>query len=258
VLGLILIAAVTEAQQPARINGHPNLNGIWQSANTAYWNLEAHSATAVPSMWQLGALGAIPAGQSVVLGETIPYLPAALAQREQNRAGYPALDPVTSCFMPGIPRATYQPFPFQIVQGDDDILFTYEFASSNRVVHMDPAEHMAYADVPVDQWMGWSNGRWDSETLVVEVVANDGRTWLDRAGNHHSSQMTVTERYTLLTENHLLYEAMIEDPATFSRPWTISMPLYRRTEEYADLHEFKCVEFVEPMLYGEFFKEPIE
>jgi hypothetical protein len=246
------------AQNPERINGHPNLNGIWQAMNTAYWNLEAHSAEAVPSMWELGSLGAIPAGRSVVEGGAIPYLPTALEQRAANRAGYPESDPATRCFMPGLPRANYQPFPFQIVQGDGDILFAYEFATAHRNVYMDPADHLAYEDVPVDQWMGWSNGRWEGDTLVVEVVANDFRTWLDRSGNHHSSAMAVTERFTLLGANHIQYEATIEDPNTFSRPWTISMPLYRRMEQDADIHEFKCVEFAEKMLYGEFFLEPPE
>jgi hypothetical protein len=256
---VLLPAAVGMAQQTQleRINEHPNINGIWQAANTAYWNLEAHSAEAMDDFWQLGALGAIPAGRSVVEGGTIPYLPEALARRDENRAGWPASDPVVSCYMPGIPRATYQPFPFEIVQGDGDILFVYEFASANRTVYMNESDHLSYEEVPVDQWMGWSNGRWDGDTLVIEVVANDDRTWLDRAGNYHSSAMTVTERYTLLGENHLQYEATIDDPNVFARPWTISMPLYRRIERHAEPLEYKCVEFSEPLLYGEFLKEPI-
>jgi hypothetical protein len=258
IVAIALAGPLAQAQLPERINGRPNFNGVWQAANTAYWNLEAHPAGTVPSMWDLGSLGGIPAGRSVVVGGTIPYLPEALEQRDANRAGYPESDPVTSCYMPGIPRANYQPFPFQIVQGDGDILFAYEFATAHRNVYMDPADHLAYEDVPVDQWMGWSNGRWDGDTLVVEVVANDFRTWLDRAGNHHSSAMTVTERFNLIDANHIQYEATIEDPITFSRPWTIAMPLYRRIEQDADIHEFKCVEFAEKMLYGEFFLEPPE
>jgi len=123
-----------------------------------------------------------------------------------------------------------------------------------KVEWLKPVRHVTLSSRP----MGWSNGSWDGDTLVVEVVANDGRTWLDRAGNHHSSQMTVTERFTLSGENHIQYEATIEDPGTFSRPWTIRMPLYRRMEPNADIHEFKCVEFAEPLLYGEFYKEPID
>jgi len=252
----------TEPAQPAtdenRIAGRPNLNGIWQANNSAYWNLEAHSAEALEDFWQLGAIGAIQAGQSVVEGDTIPYLPEALQQRDTNRAGWPKSDPVVSCYMPGIPRANYQPFPFEIVQGDGDILFVYSFATANRAVYMDEDSHLTYEEVPVDQWMGWSNGRWEGDTLVVEVLANDARTWLDRAGNHHSSAMRVTERFTLIGENYMQYEATIDDPNTFSRPWTISMPLYRRVEPDAELLEYKCVPFSEPLLYGEYLKEPIQ
>jgi hypothetical protein len=237
-----------------RIGGKPNLNGIWQAMNSANWNLEAHPASALPDFWRLGAIGAVPAGLSVVKEGKIPYLPDALGLRDEHRAGWPKTDPEAACYLPGIPRATYMPHPFQIVQGDGDILFAYAFASANRAVHM--KEHRTLDQVPVDFWMGWSNGSWEGDTLVVEVLANDDRTWLDRAGNYHSSAMKVTERYTLLDENRIQYEATIDDPETFSKPWTISMPLYKHTEPNAELLEFKCVEFSEPLLYGEFLKEP--
>jgi hypothetical protein len=262
-LSMILVVATalaatvphdSEAQQPKRINGHPNLNGIWQAMNTAHWNLEAHAASPLNDFWRLGAIGAIPAGQSVVKEGRIPYLPEALAKRDENRAGWPKTDPEAACYLPGIPRATYMPYPFQIVQGDGDILFSYAFAAANRAVHM--TDTRTLDEVPVDLWMGWSNGKWEGETLVVEVIANDDRTWLDRAGNHHSSAMKVTERYTLLDDNRMQYEATIDDPETFARPWTIAMHLYRNTEPSAELLEFKCVEFSETLLYGEFLKEP--
>jgi hypothetical protein len=158
--------------------------------------------------------------------------------------------------MPGIPRATYMPYPFQIVQGEGDlILFAYEYANANRPVHMNPDDHMI---APVDLWMGHSNGRWEGDTLVIEVNSNIDQTWLDRAGNHHSSAMIVTERYTLIDEHLMQYEATIEDPQTFSRPWTIRMPLYRRMEDNARLLEFNCVEFAEELLYGELMtREPV-
>lgn len=256
VAAMVLAAGATQAQEarPERINGRPNLNGIWQALNTAHWNLEAHSAEALDRFWQLGAIGAVPAGQSVVVGGMIPYRPEALEQRERNRAEWPASDPEAACYMPGIPRATYMPYPFQIIQGDQDMLFVYEFASANRPVHFEDIR--TRDEVPVDMWMGWSNGSWDGDTLVVEVVANDDRTWFDRAGNYHSSEMTVTERYTLVSENHIQYQATIDDPQVFTRPWTIEMPLYRRVEPTAELLEYKCVEFSENLLYGEHLLEP--
>ena len=230
-----------------RIDGKPNLNGIWQAMNTAHWNLEDHSAERIEAFWQLGTLATIPAGQSVVVGGEIPYLPEALARRDANRAGWPASDPEANCYMPGIPRATYMPYPFQIVQGEGDIiLFAYQYANANRPVYM--TDHQI---APVDLWMGRSNGSWDGDTLVIEVNSNIEQTWFDRAGNHHSNAMVVTERYSLINANAMQYEATIEDPMTFSRPWTIRMPLYRRVEENARLLEFNCVEFSERLLYGE-------
>lgn len=250
---LVALAAGKASAQPARIEGKPDLNGVWQAIGTAHWNLEGHSAEALPDFWQLGAIGAIPAGRSIVEGGNIPYLPEALARREENRAGWPANDPEAKCYQPGIPRATYLPYPFRIVQGVGDILFAYEFASANRVVHMDE-----YVESPIDSYMGWSNGRWEGDTLVIEVSDFNGLTWFDRAGNHHSAAMTVIERYTMQGPDHMLYEATIEDPETFSRPWTISLMLYRNIDPNARLGQFKCVEFVEELIYGELRKNPVE
>jgi hypothetical protein len=244
-------ASAADPPRPAKIAGKPNMNGVWQAITGAYWNLEDHSASGLSNFWQLGAIAAVPAGQSIVDGDgKIPYLPAALAQRDENRAGWPKTDPEAKCYMPGIPRATYMPYPFQIVQGDGDILFVYEFASANRIVHM--SKHQ---EPPVDSWMGWSNGHWEGDTLVIEVTGNNEQTWFDRAGNYHSDQLKVTERYTLKDENHLQYEATIEDPQTFSKPWKISLPLYKKIEPNAQLLEFKCVEFSEELLYGDLTKK---
>ena len=236
--------------RPARIAGHPNMNGIWQTNNTsAHWNLEDHSASATP-FWQLGAMFAIPAGQSIVEGGTIPYLPAAVKKRQENMAGWPKTDPEAKCYMPGIPRAHYMPYPFQIVQGQRDILFVYEYASANRIVHMSN-----HTESPVDSWMGWSNGKWDGDTLVIEVTGNNDQTWFDRSGNHHTEQLKVTERFSLQGDNVLMYEATMEDPGTFSRPWRIRMPLFRRLEPNVQLLEYKCVEFSEELLYGDLKKK---
>ena len=248
-LAILVQPALGQERRPARIGGKPNLNGIWQAANGAYWNLEGHSAESVKEFAStMGAIAAIPAGNSVVVGGTIPYKPEALAKRDENRTGWPASDPEAKCYMAGIPRATYMQYPFQIVQGEGDIItFAYTYANANRPVFM--RDHQR---APVDLWMGRSNGSWDGDTLVIEVNSNIEETWLDRAGNHHSAAMTVTERYTLVDEHMLQYEATIEDPETFTRPWTIRMPLYRRAEADARLLEFNCVKFAEPLLYGKF------
>jgi hypothetical protein len=233
------------AERPARISGQPNINGIWQAMNSANWNLEAHSAEALKEFWALGSLAAIPAGQSVVDGDgKIPYKPEALAKRDENRAGWPKSDPETNCYLPGIPRATYMPFPFQIVQGGGNILFVYSYASANRLVNM--GEPIV---PPVDTWMGQSNGRWEGDILVVETTGFNDLTWFDRSGNYHTNALKVTERFVPVSENHLQYSATIEDSNVYSRPWTINMPLYRHIDANAQILEFKCVPFVEELLY---------
>ena len=148
--------------------------------------------------------------------------------------------------MPGVPRATYMPYPLQILQGTDKILIAYEFAGTTRTIHMDEV-----GNSPSPTWMGWSRGRWEGETLVVDVTGFNAETWFDRAGNFHSDALHVVERYTPVSPYHLMYEATIEDPNVFSRPWKVSMPLYRILDEDKQLLEYKCVEFVEQLMYGQ-------
>ena len=236
---------------PRAWDGRPDLNGIWQAIGTAHWNLEDHPAA--PGHPDLGAIGAIPPGQGVVVGGAIPYLDSAREQRERNFETRMTNDPEAKCFLPGVPRATYLPYPFQIVQGDRKIMIVYGFAEANRTIHMDKENPEA---PPLDSWMGRSHGRWDGDTLVVEVEGFNGEAWFDRAGNFASSSLKVRERYTPLGSNAILYEATIEDPTVFSRPWTIRMPLYRRLEENARVLEFKCVEFAEDLVYGHLRREP--
>ena len=250
VFGLSLGAGTALAQPggigPETIMGHPNLSGVWQAMNTANWNLEAHSAQALDEFWKLGSLASIPAGRSVVVEGTIPYRDDALAQREENQAGWPKSDPETLCYLPGIPRANYLPYPFQILQTESDILFVYSYHSANRLVNMgEPIE------APVDTWMGQSNGHWEGDTLVIETTAQNGKPWLDRAGNYYSRNAVITERLSLMTPNHIDYQATISDPTVFTSDWTIRMPLYRNVEENAQILEFKCVPFVENLLYSD-------
>jgi hypothetical protein len=244
-------APAAAAPDFSRLEGRPDLNGLWQTNTPANWNLEAHSAADLPAFPGLGAIAAIPAGISYVdtPDGKIPYLPAALAKREENRAGWPATDPEAKCYMPGIPRAAYMPNPFQIIQGNKDILFAYEFATANRVVNMGEAQP---AVVPT--WMGTSNGHWDGDTLVVEVTGNNDLAWYDRAGNYRSTSTTVTERYTKVSDDRIDYSATISDPTLYSSDWTIRVPLYRRTEAGAQMLEFKCVPFSEELIYGHLVK----
>jgi len=235
---------------PRTVDGKANLNGIWQALNTANWDLQDHAARSGPVV-ALGAAGAVPAGLGVVEGDEIPYLPAAAAKKKENFENRLTADPEIKCYMPGVPRATYMPYPFQIVQTPQHILLAYEFAGANRTIYMDKVPPN-----PVDSWMGHSVGRWEGDTLVVEVSRLNDQTWFDRAGNFHSDALRVVERYTPLSPDALIYEATIEDPKVFSRPWKMSMPLYRRLDKNAQLLEFKCVEFVEELMYGHLRKQP--
>jgi hypothetical protein len=255
-------AAAKGSAWTARIGAHPNLNGVWQVINTADWNLEPHDAEASKTAnGILGALAATPAGLGVVEGGVIPYKPEAIAKRDENRASTPAGDPEAACYLPGIPRATYINMPFQIIQSDgDDILMAYEYDATNRVIQMKPVEVP-----PIDTWMGTSYGAWEGDTLKVVTLAQSpgevmiprapgtkpGVTWLDRVGNYITNTATVTERFKPIDKDHMIYEATIDDPSIYTKPWKISMPIYRRIEPNAQLMDFHCVPFSEELIYGD-------
>jgi hypothetical protein len=244
------LALAQTAQIPRTADGKPNFTGIWQTMNTANWDIQTHPAKAGPVV-ALGAAFSIPGGIGVVEGEQIPYLPEALKKKQENAANWLTRDPEIKCYMPGIPRATYMPYPFQIVQSQNTVLMAYEFASASRVIRMNSQEKS-----PAPAWMGWSIGRWDGDTLVIEVTDHMEETWFDRAGNHHSDALKVTERYSMIDANTLNYEVLIEDPKTFSRPWKMRMPIHRRRDANAQLMEYKCVEFVEELMYGHLRRQP--
>jgi len=251
----------------AKIGGKPNLNGVWQTMGSQNWNVEPHSAATNPlpeGDRALGALGAIPAGLGVVEGGVIPYKPEALERLKLNKSNLVKHDPEAACYLPGIPRATYMNYPFQIIQGDgDDMLIVYEYATANRVIHMQEV-----GIPPIDTWMGTSYGQWDGDTLVVTTLAQgpgdvklpagemiDGVTWLDRAGNYLTNTATVTERFTPRGADHIDYAVTIDDPTVYTKPWTMKMTLYRRVEANAQLLEFRCVPFSEQMLYGDLLEQ---
>jgi hypothetical protein len=243
------IPAAGQAKIPRTPDGKPNLNGIWQAMNTADWDLQAHAAQQ-GLVLEYGAEGAEPGGLGVVEGGEIPYLPAALAKKKENYANRLKADPEVKCYLPGVPRATYLPYPFQIFQSEKYLAIAYEYDSAFRNVYLkDPGP------APNDSWMGQSFGHWEGDTLVVDVTGLDERSWLDRAGDFHSDALHVVERYTLVNPDIINYEATIEDSKVFSRSWKISMPLYKHVEKNAQLLEFKCVEFVEDLLYGQFEKK---
>ena len=259
------VAGQTAAYRAPRLaDGHPDLNGIWQALNEANYDIELHAARpamalragpygplpAAPVL-ALGAVGAVPPGVGVVEGE-IPYRPEALAQKKKNQENWVTLDPEIKCYLPGVPRATYMPHPFQILHSTKAVFIAYQYAGAVRDVYLkDPGP------APVESWMGQSVGRWEGDTLVVDVTGFNDQTWFDRSGNFHSDALHVVERYTRTAPDVISYEATIEDPKVFTRPWKMSMPLYRRLERNAQLMDFKCVEFVEELMFGQWRKTPL-
>jgi hypothetical protein len=225
-------------------DGKPDLSGIWQAMNTAEWDIQAHDAKPGPLV-VMGAEGGIPAGLGVVEDGPLPYRPEALAKKKENEANWLALDPVVKCFLPGLPRATYMGFPFEIVESPQFLAFTYEFDFASRVVNIGMK-----SKAPVDSWMGWSSGSWEGDTLVVDVSGMVEDTWFDRAGDYHSDELHLTERYTPTGPNSLLYEVTVDDPKIYTRPWKMRMPLYRRLDKNIQLLEYNCVPFVEELMYG--------
>jgi hypothetical protein len=226
--GVVPLAAQNQAATvPRAANGRPDLSGIWQVLNSAAWDIQDHAAS----------LG-VPAGQGVVEGNEVPYQPWAVAKKRGNYENRRTADPETRCFQPGVPRITYMPFPFQIVQTPTYIAILYEYGHATRHIYADGTPH---PKGPIDSWfMGDSRGRWEGNTLVVDVIHFTDQTWFDRAGNFHSEALHVVERYTPTDRDHITYEVTIEDPKVFTRPWKMTMPLYRRQERNVQLLDYEC------------------
>lgn len=265
--GAVAASGQTAKYRAPRIEGgKPDLNGIWETLNEANYDLDAHAARAamalrpgpygpVPAapVLALGAVGAVPPSIGVVEGGEIPYKPEALAKKKENQENWLTRDPEIKCYLPGVPRATYIPQPFRIFENATQIFITYQYAGAVRNIYLkDPGS------APVDSWMGQSVGHWEGDTLVVDVTGMNDKTWFDRAGDFHSDALHVVERYTRTSPDVISYEATIDDPNVFTRPWKISMPLYKRQEKNEQLMEFKCVEFVEELLYGKWRKKPLD
>ena len=272
VISVSVIRTAGQTTRPARTaDGKPNFSGVWQALNEAHWDLQAHEArpgavtqqgvypslpfvqVAAAPVLALGAAGGVPGSLGVVEGDgQIPYKPEAAAVKRENAAHWIDRDPELRCYLPGIPRAMYMPYPFQIVQSTNKIQMAYEFSSTGRTIHLDKAE-----PPPDDTYMSHSVGRWEGDTLVVDVSGFNGYTWFDRAGNFHSDALHLVERFTPISPDALRYDVTIEDPQVFTRPWRISMPLYRRLEPNIQLLDYRCMEFAEEFMYGHLRKEQL-
>ena len=224
-------ASKAQVYTPPRLhNGEPDFRGIWQVRTTTNWNIEGHP----------GAKGVAPS-QSVIVDPAdgkIPYQPWALARRQENFRNRLTADPQTRCYQAGVPRATLLPSPLQIVQSPGNVAIIYQDVHAYRVIYMDGRPHFER----VDWWMGDSRGRWEGDVLVVDVMDLNDQTWLDMAGNFHSEAMHVVERYTRTGPDTLRYDATIEDPKVFARPWTMRVVLDRHKEPGFRITEDECEE----------------
>jgi len=232
-LGFWVFSSGIDAQEysvPRTPDGNPDIQGVWQAINTAVWDIQDHS-----SQW------GVPAGQGVVVGNDLPYRASALEQRQINYDNRLTDDPEADCKMVGVPRITYMPYPFQIIQTPNQIVMTYEWVHSIRNIYMN-SEH---PEGPIQWYMGDSRGYWDGDTLVVDVVHFTDETWFDRSGNYHGEGLHVIERYTRLGPDHMQYDVMVDDPEIFTEPWHMSMPLYRRQEENIRILEYECYALAE-------------
>jgi hypothetical protein len=235
----LLCSAVSVAGQskgyapPRTADGKPDLQGIWQVRNTAASALEDH-----------GASEGIAPGRGVIVDPPdgkIPYQEWAAQKRRENYQNRASADPLGKCFLAGVPRITYLPFPFQIFQTPQFVAVAYEYDHTGRTIFLNGSKHLD----DIDFWMGDSRGHWEGDTLVVDVANINNQTWFDLAGDFHSEDMKLTERYTRTGPDTIQYEVAIQDPKVFTRPWKISMPLYRHTEKDFQLYEYECHVYLE-------------
>jgi hypothetical protein len=271
VVSMSVTRTIGQTSRPARTaDGKPNFSGVWQANNEASWDLQAHEARPAPvtqpgvypyeyarvpaaPLLALGAAAGVPGSLGVVQADgQIPYKPEAAKIKKENEDNWIDRDPELKCYLPGVPRAMYMPYPFQIVQSTNKVQMAYTFAGAARTIHLDKVE-----GPPDDTYMGHSVGRWEGDTLVVDVTNFNGKNWFDRAGNFHSDAMHLVERFTPISPDAIRYEATIQDPNVFTRSWQIAMPLYRRLEPNAQIIEYPCIGFAEEFLYGHVRKQPL-
>lgn len=212
---------------PRAADGHPDFSGIWQTLSEADYDLEPHA----------GRRDAPPSAGVIAEG-TIPYLPAALEHRKKNFDSRATEDPQRRCFVLGVPRGVYYPAPFQIFQRAEDLTLIHQFGNQVRVIHKDGSLHPQ--ELHKELWLGDNRAHWEGDTLVNDVTDVNDETWLDRAGNYHSEQLHVVERWQFVDKDTIRYRATLEDPKVYSRPWSIEVLLNRRRDPGFRLIEDYC------------------
>ena len=233
-------------EPPRTPDGQPDIRGHWSQSNriTTY-SIQEGSADRAVHIRITGQEEAV--GRPIIdpPDGKIPYQPWAAEQKQRNYENRLTADPESRCTMPGVPRVTYMPYPFQILQFSDRVLFLYEYVHTTRTVYMNGSDHL---EGQIGFWMGDSRGHWEGDTLVIDVIHFNDETWFDRAGNFHSEALHVVERYTPTGPAHLTYEVTIEDPNVFTDSWKMEMPLYRRQEADIEVLEYECFAYIEQEL----------
>jgi len=224
----VLPLAYSQSYSPPRTRaGDPDLQGIWQVRNTANWDVQHHSGSYKT-----------PAGLGVVVDPvdgSIPYQPWALENKRENFAKRDTADPLEKCYLAGVPRTMYLPYPVQILQTRDEVMILSEYVHTVRWIPLKKlARYPGY-----ESWMGDPRGHWEGETLVVETIGFNDQTWLDHAGNFHSDALKTIERFTRTAPDTITYEVTIEDPKVFTKPWTIRTPLYLH-KDMDQILEYEC------------------
>ena len=198
--------------------GQPDLQGIWEPSGHAVDNLEKGGYIKDPA------------------NHKIPYTAGEAAKRAQNQKNAKTADLTNRCYFPGVPRLMYMGYPFQIFETDKYVSIVSEYAHVYRMIYLDGSPHLDFPDL----WNGDARGHWEGDTLVADITNFNDKTWLDKAGNHHSNQLHVTERFTRTGPTSLLYEATISDPKTFTKDWKIAVPMTQKTGPTARLMEYEC------------------
>ncbi len=219
VAAVATVASGQSYQPPRTADGQPDLQGIWEVRTSPDKDLEKAKGVIIEPK-----------------NGKIPYLPAALAKKKENDKNSATADPLGKCYMPGVPRINLLSYPLQIFQTPGQIAIAYEYIHNWRNIYLKRDKHLD----GIDFWQGDSIGHWDGNTLVVDVGDFNDETWFDKAGDYHSDELHVVERYTRTGPDTLQYEATIEDPKTFSMPWTIKADLHRKTQPNVRLMEYEC------------------
>jgi hypothetical protein len=230
-------AEVKGGPAPRLPDGTPDLQGAWLQRtignSMSMFSIErtpGHPKTQIPAT--AGVIVDPPDGQ-------IPYQPWARQKQVDLGENHMIEESDAHCFMGGLPHSMYTPFGMRILQPPGFVVMTWEFMHSYRIIPLDGRPHVAPG---IHLWEGDSRGKWDGDTLVIDVTNQVGRTWLDQSANFHSDAIHVVERITPIDSNNLRYEATIEDPKVYTRPWTIQFFFSRILDPKFEHLEFACIE----------------